>query len=194
MKVLLEQIKPNAENPRNISTAQFKKLVQSIKDFPEMLETRPLVIDEDFIVLGGNMRLKALKELGYTEIPVHQVTDWTEEQKKQFIIKDNLSFGTWDYKMLEEQWNVTELDDWGFDIKTLEPAKEKVREDTYDPRNDIPTDIKIGDLIEKRQHVGPEVLPVPAGHIQTADRASKKRRSRIRMACRHQRVNLPSSI
>ena len=81
--VNIKTIKPNEENPRWISDAKFKKLVKSIKEFPEMLEARPLVIDENNIVLGGNMRLKALKSAGVFEVPVEQVLDWTEEQKKE---------------------------------------------------------------------------------------------------------------
>ena len=109
-------IKPNEENPRFITDAKFKKLVKSIKDFPEMLEARPLVIDEDNVVLGGNMRLKALKAAGVFEIPVKRVEGWTSEQKKEFIIKDNLGYGEWDWELVANIWEVEEIAEWGLDI------------------------------------------------------------------------------
>jgi len=113
--VNIKTIKPNEENPRWISDAKFKKLVKSIKEFPEMLEARPLVIDENNIVLGGNMRLKALQSAGVFEVPVEQVLDWTEEQKKEFIIKDNVGFGEWDWDILANRWDTAVLPEWGLD-------------------------------------------------------------------------------
>jgi len=110
----IKEIKFNQENPRNISDYMFKKLIQSIKDFPQMLELRPLVIDEDNVVLGGNMRLKALHKLGIDEIPVKKIEGLTQKQKREFIIKDNLSYGEWDWGVINEEWDLTELDDWGF--------------------------------------------------------------------------------
>ena len=115
-KLNIAAIKPNEENPRFITDAKFKKLVKSIKDFPEMLEARPLVIDEDNVVLGGNMRLKALKAAGVFEIPVKRVEGWTSEQKKEFIIKDNLGYGEWDWELVANIWEVEEIAEWGLDI------------------------------------------------------------------------------
>ncbi len=112
-KMKIGDIVLNEHNPRDITEENYTKLKKSIQEFPEMLETRPLVIDEKNVVIGGNMRLRALKELGYTEIPVHQVTGWTEEQKKEFVIKDNVSFGSWDWEVLANNWDVPELRDWG---------------------------------------------------------------------------------
>ena len=112
-KLNIAAIKPNEENPRFITDAKFKKLVKSIKDFPEMLEARPLVIDEDNVVLGGNMRLKALKSAGIFEIPVKRVEGWTAEQKKEFIIKDNIGYGEWDWDILANNWDTDTLEDWG---------------------------------------------------------------------------------
>lgn len=123
-KVNIAAIKPNEENPRFITDAKFKKLVKSIKEFPEMLETRPLVVDEDMIVLGGNMRLKALKSAGVFEVPVHQVKGWTQEQKKEFIIKDNLGYGEWDWDIIANNWDIQVLSDWGMDIPKFEVEKE----------------------------------------------------------------------
>ena len=115
-KVNIQKIKPNDENPRFITDAKFKKLIKSIKEFPEMLETRPLVVDENFVVLGGNMRLKALKSAGVFEVPIHQVKGWTDEQKKEFIIKDNLGYGEWDWDIVANEWDVQKLKDWGMDL------------------------------------------------------------------------------
>jgi len=115
-KLNIAAIKPNEENPRFITDSKFKKLVKSIKDFPEMLEARPLVIDEDNVVLGGNMRLKALKAAGVFEVPVKRVLGWTEQQKKEFIIKDNLGYGEWDWELVANIWEIEELAEWGLDV------------------------------------------------------------------------------
>ena len=133
--ILISEIKENPNNPRIISKESFKKLLKSLKEFPSMLKIRPLVLDENNVVLGGNMRLKALKELGVKEISVVFAKDWTEEQKKEFIIKDNIGFGDWNWADLEENWDFDELTDWGLncgfdntngeeDEKTLEDTKE----------------------------------------------------------------------
>jgi hypothetical protein len=114
--VKTSEIKENGENPRYISEDKFTKLKKSIKEFPEMLEKRPLIVDEEMIVLGGNMRLKALKELGYKEIPIIRALGWSEEQKKEFIIKDNLGFGSWDWDILANEWDTTKLGEWGMDL------------------------------------------------------------------------------
>lgn len=117
--IKISSIKPNPNNPRIIKDDKFKKLVQSIKDFPKMMELRPMVINSDNIVLGGNMRLKALKELGYKEIPkewVKSADDLTEDEQRQFIIKDNIGFGEHDWDMLANEWDLSELEDWGLDV------------------------------------------------------------------------------
>ena len=115
----LSKIKGNPNNPRIIKDDKFKKLVKSISEFPKMLELRPIIVDENFIVQGGNMRLKALQELKYKEIPdewIKQVSDLTEEQKKEFIIKDNVGFGEWDFDDLANNWDVEQITEWGLDI------------------------------------------------------------------------------
>lgn len=114
--VNISQIKPNKENPRYISDGKFKKLVKSIKNFPEMLETRPLVVDENMVVLGGNMRLKALKSSGVFEVPVYQVTGWTQDQKNEFIIKDNVGFGQWDWDIIANIYDAEIVKEWGLDL------------------------------------------------------------------------------
>jgi len=158
-KVNISVIKPNEENPRYITDAKFKKLVKSIKEFPEMLETRPLVVDENMIVLGGNMRLKALKSAGVFEVPVHQVKGWTEEQKKEFIIKDNLGYGEWDWDMVANGWDIQTLNDWGLDIPQFETYDEEIEEEDenytrkieapiYEPTGEKP---KIKDLVDQNK-------------------------------------------
>ena len=116
----ITDIKPNPKNPRLIKDEKFAKLVQSLKDFPEMLEKRPLICftdtDGKLVVLGGNMRLKAAKEVGLKELPVMLADDWTEEQKQQFLIKDNVGFGEWDWEELQSDWDVEQLGEWGLDV------------------------------------------------------------------------------
>ena len=116
--IKLSTIKPNPSNPRVIKDDKFHKLVNSIKEFPKMLELRPMVVSEDNVLLGGNMRLKALQHLKYEEIPdtwVKQASELTEEEQRQFIIKDNVGFGEWDWEMLANEWNSDELSEWGLD-------------------------------------------------------------------------------
>jgi hypothetical protein len=112
----ISQLKENINNPRLIKGDKFKKLVKSIKEFPEMLELRPIVVDENMVVLGGNMRLKACKEAGLKEVWIEVAENLTEEQKKEFIIKDNVGFGEWEWDMLANEWDAVELTDWGLDV------------------------------------------------------------------------------
>jgi ParB-like chromosome segregation protein Spo0J len=114
--MLIQEIKSNPNNPRICKDHKFKQLVKSIQDFPQMLELRPIVIDENNMVLGGNMRLKACLEAGLTDVPVIHANNLTEAQKKEFIIKDNISFGEHDFDILANEWNIIELDEWGLDI------------------------------------------------------------------------------
>ena len=111
----ISEVKLNPNNPRLIKDDKFKKLVQSIKDFPEMLSIRPIVVNQDMIILGGNMRFRACKEAGITEIPVI-VTDLSEDKQREFLIKDNTSGGEWDWNVLANEWDVSELTEWGIDI------------------------------------------------------------------------------
>jgi len=154
----ITDIKANPKNPRVIKDDKFAKLVQSIKDFPQMLEKRPLVCftdtDKKLVVLGGNMRLKAAKEVGLKELPVLLADDWNEEQKAQFLIKDNVGFGEWNWDELKEDWNVEQLAVWGLDIPEF--ATEEVlaaEEDDFEvPADGIETDIVLGDLFEIGEH------------------------------------------
>ncbi len=114
--MLISQIKPNPENPRIIKDHKFKQLVESIKSFPQMLELRPIVIDENNVVLGGNMRLKACIEAGLTDVPIVQAKELTDLQKKEFIVKDNVGYGEWDWDDLANNWDEQLLTEWGLDI------------------------------------------------------------------------------
>jgi hypothetical protein len=116
MKIKISEIKLNPNNPRLIKDDKFKKLVQSIKDFPEMLDIRPIVVNKDMVILGGNMRYKACKEAGMKEIPIIIAENLTEEQQREFLIKDNTSGGEWDWEMLANEWDVEQLDAWGVDL------------------------------------------------------------------------------
>jgi hypothetical protein len=121
--VPINQIKPNPRNPRTIRDYKFKKLVKSIEEFPDMLNKRPLIVftdsDGKYVVLGGNMRLKALRELNFENVPVIIADEWTEEQKNEFLIKDNVGFGEWDWDDLANTWDESLLTDWGMDIPKL---------------------------------------------------------------------------
>ena len=114
--MLINEIKPNPNNPRIIKDVKFKQLVKSIQDFPQMLELRPIVIDENNMVLGGNMRLKACIEAGMTDVPVIHANNLTEEKKREFIIKDNVQFGSHDWSELANNWDVDLIQEWGLDI------------------------------------------------------------------------------
>jgi hypothetical protein len=115
-RVDIRQIRPNPENPRVIKDNKFQKLVKSITELPQMLELRPIVVNKDMIVLGGNMRLKACEAAGLTEVPVVFADNLTPEQEREFIIKDNSSFGEWDWDLLANEWDVDQLQEWGMDI------------------------------------------------------------------------------
>lgn len=122
----IRDIKLNPSNPRLIRDEKFEKLKNSIKSFPDMLELRPIVIDENNMVLGGNMRLRACIELGYKEVPVTKAVGLTEEQKAEFIIKDNVGFGDWDWDMLANEWDSVKLEEWGLDSwQNMDDIEEK---------------------------------------------------------------------
>ena len=116
IKVKISEVKANPNNPRIIKDDKFQKLVKSIKEFPEMLNIRPIVVNADMVVLGGNMRLKACKEAGLKEIPIIKASELTEQQQKEFIVKDNVGFGEWDWSDLANNWDSEQLEEWGLDI------------------------------------------------------------------------------
>tara|TARA_B110000908_G_scaffold5463_1_gene6964 strand:+ start:1886 stop:3031 length:1146 start_codon:yes stop_codon:yes gene_type:complete len=153
MKV--SNIKPNPNNPRLIKDAKFKKLVQSIKDFPKMMALRPMVINKDNVILGGNMRFKALKELNYKDIPedwIKRAEDLTEEETRRFIIADNVGFGEHDWDMLANEWDVVELFDWGLDLPLDFDKPLEAEEDDYTEPDNMKVDVVLGDLIEIGEH------------------------------------------
>ena len=152
-KVKLTEIKSNPNNPRLIKDEKFNKLVKSIKEFPKMLEIRPIVVNSDMVVLGGNMRLKACKEAGLKEVPIIFADDLTEEEQRQFIIKDNVGFGEWDWEQLANEWDTDKLEEWGLDIPDFEVKEElSAEEDDYEMPDEVQTDIVLGDLIEIGDH------------------------------------------
>nr|DAN54727.1 MAG TPA: ParB protein [Caudoviricetes sp.] len=162
----ISEIKPNPNNPRIIKDEKFKKLVQSIKDFPEMLELRPIVINTENIVLGGNMRLKACQEAGLKEVPIIRAENLTPEQQQEFIVKDNVSFGEWDWDMLANEWDTDELKDWGLDVLApldYEDKNEEIDVSDFEDEGKIvlkfPSDqyeIMLEKLAEKRAELGLE--------------------------------------
>ena len=124
--VKISELKENPKNPRFIKDDKFKKLCQSIKDFPEMLSIRPIIVDENNTVLGGNMRLKACLDLKLKEVPVIFVNSLSEAQKAQFIIKDNVGFGEWDWDILQNEWDSVKLDEWGLDVPKFDSEETEV--------------------------------------------------------------------
>ena len=150
--VKIEKVLPNPSNPRIIKDDKFKKLVKSIQEFPQMLELRPIVVDANMIVLGGNMRLKACKAAGLKEVPIVIADNLTEEQQAEFIIKDNVGFGEWDWDLLANEWDEELLQEWGLDLPFDNTPVLEAEEDDYEAPSEIKTDIVIGDLIEIGNH------------------------------------------
>jgi len=115
IEVAISKVKPNDDNPRILKDDKFKKLVKSIREFPQMLKIRPIVVNDEMIVLGGNMRLRACQEAGLKKIPIIKASELTEKQQREFIIKDNVGFGEWDWDILANEWSSVDLDEWGVD-------------------------------------------------------------------------------
>ena len=154
--VKISAIKANSKNPRVIKDDKFKKLVQSIKEFPDMLNKRPLIcftdVDKKYVVLGGNMRLKAAQEIGLKEMPIILADDWTQEQRDEFLIKDNVGFGEWDWDQLANEWDSELLDNWGLDIPNFDKEVLEAEEDDFDTTPpEIPITV-LGDLYEIGDH------------------------------------------
>lgn len=152
IKVKISEVKPNPKNPRVIRDGKFQKLVKSIQEFPDMLNKRPLIVftdvDGKYCVLGGNMRLKALNELKFKEIPVILADEWTEEQKAEFLIKDNVGFGEWDWDQLANEWDAEKLDDWGLNI----PNYETIEVDYSGKNQEIDVDLYENEMIIKLKY------------------------------------------
>jgi hypothetical protein len=151
MKIVnIKEVKTNPKNPRVIKDDKFKKLVKSIQEFPDMLNKRPLIVftdvDGKYIVLGGNMRLKACNELGIKEIPIIVADEWTEEEKNEFLIKDNVGFGEWDWDDLANEWDAEKLEDWGLEL----PIDEKIDKLKEDEKIEIPKSLQV---IPKKEYL-----------------------------------------
>jgi DNA modification methylase len=153
-QVKISKVKGNPDNPRIIKNDKFKKLVKSIQEFPEMLKLRPIVVDEDFMVLGGNMRLKASKDAGLKEVWIEIAEGLTEEQKKEFIVKDNVGFGEWEWDMLANEWDSVQLAEWGLDV--WENEDDKIAEAGLIEDDEIPevkeSKVKRGDIWQLGEH------------------------------------------
>ena len=140
--VNIQEVKNNEDNPRFIKDNKFKKLVKSIKEFPEMLKLRPIVVNKDMVVLGGNMRLKACKEAGLKEVWVLKADDLTEKQQREFIVKDNVGFGEWEWDLLANEWDKQQLGDWGLEIVlTDEDIEEMNNPENIDTENIFATEL-----------------------------------------------------
>jgi len=143
--VKLSTLKLNTANPRVIKDEKFKKLVQSVKEFPKMMALRPIVIDNDGTILGGNMRYRALLSLGYKEVPdewVRRASELTDEEKQRFIIEDNVPFGEWDWEKLANEWDAELLDEWGMDIQLSDKDKLDIGEAEIEEKEDPDNMIK----------------------------------------------------
>ena len=151
--IAISKIKLNPNNPRLIKDDKFSKLVQSIKDFPEMLNIRPIVVNDDMIILGGNMRFKACKEAGLKEVPIIKASGLSEDKQREFLIKDNVSGGEWDWELLANEWDAEQLDAWGLDIPDFAVKELEAEEDEFEvPEGGVETDIVLGDLFEIGNH------------------------------------------
>mgnify|MGYP002629086117 CR=1 FL=1 len=150
------KLKISKNNPRQINGDQFERLKQSIKEFPEMMRLRPIVYDPKTMeVLGGNMRLRAIRELNMKDIPDEwfvSADDLTDEQKREFVIKDNVGFGEWDYNILANEWDDLPLEDWGLDPIGFAKSAGEAEEDDYEIPDEIETDIVLGDLFQIGEH------------------------------------------
>lgn len=122
--IAVTQLKSNENNPRFIKDDKFKKLCKSLQDFPAMLEYRPVIVNEDMVILAGNMRYKAAVEIGYKNIPTIIAKGLTEKEQRELIIKDNIGYGEWDWDMLANEWDTEEMDEWGLDIPNFENLSE----------------------------------------------------------------------
>ena len=141
-QVKIHKVKSNPNNPRLIKNDKFKKLVKSIKEFPEMLKLRPIVVDEDMMVLGGNMRLKASKDAGLKEVWIEIAEGLSEDQKKEFIVKDNVGFGEWEWDILANEWDSSKLTEWGLDVWLNEDDIEELKNpDNKESENAFATEL-----------------------------------------------------
>ena len=150
-KAKIKDLKVNTSNPRYIKDHKFKQLVKSIKELPQMLDIRPIVVNEDMVVLGGNMRLKACEKAGLKEVPIIKASELTPQQQQEFIIKDNVGFGSWDWDILANQWDNVQLGEWGLDVWQPEEEIDYTILDDFDlgdTLNDLQNGVKKAIQIE----------------------------------------------
>jgi ParB-like chromosome segregation protein Spo0J len=143
--IKINEIKLNPNNPRLIKDDKFAKLVKSIKDFPEMLNIRPIVVNDNMVILGGNMRYKACKEAGLKEVPIIKASGLSEEKQREFLIKDNISGGEWDYDILANEWDELELEEWGLLINNFDNNNLLFNDNDGDKENNISNEPKSSD-------------------------------------------------
>jgi hypothetical protein len=166
--IAIGQLKTHPDNPRFIKDEKFKKLLKSLQQFPDMMQVRPLIVTNELVILGGNMRYQAMIELGWESTPVIKV-NWSLDQQKEFIIKDNVSYGEWDYDVLANEWEAKELNDWGVDVWSADELKStdelkrdaqgysrEIKSPHYEPKQPLPPNLfelynrdKTDRLIEK---------------------------------------------
>ena len=178
MKLKINKLIPNKSNPRFIKNDKFKKLVKSIKEFPEMLELRPIVVDEDMVILGGNMRHKACIEAGLTEVPIKIAEGLTEEQKQEFIVKDNVGFGEWEWDILANEWDSVQLTEWGLDV--WENLDDKKPEDGLIDDDEIPevkeSKVKLGDIWKLGEH---RIMCGDSTSVNDMDKLMKNKKAKL---------------
>ena len=171
-QVNINEVTINPNNPRLIKDDKFEKLVKSIQEFPEMLKLRPIVVDDNMVVLGGNMRLQACKKAKLKKVWIIKASELTEEQKKEFIIKDNVGFGEWDWEMLANEWESEKLIEWGLEIPGFDVNAEELGTEFSLPDGDKApfqqmtftlADEKVS--LQERKSQAQEVLPV--AHLNT---------------------------
>lgn len=150
--VAVSKLKPNPNNPRVIRDEKFKKLVKSIQDFPRMMELRPIVVNDKMEVLGGNMRLRAVQDLGLKEVPVIKASDLTEDQQKEFIIKDNVGFGDWDWDVLANEWEPADFEDWGLDVPSYMLSDQRDLDGFFENSNEPKKDESFKIILEYNEN------------------------------------------
>jgi len=175
--ISIKKLKPNPANPRTIRDDKFHKLVQSVKDFPQMLEIRPIVVNDQLEVLGGNMRLRACIEAGMKEVTIIRASELTEDQQREFIIKDNVGFGEWDMDALANEWDAEELQEWGVDLQVFggddnQPGEsennysKKIEAPIYEPKNEKPDYLSLFD----QERTNELIQEIQASNIPQAEK------------------------
>ncbi len=150
--IKISKLKPNPNNPRTIKDDNFKKLVKSLQDFPEMIEAREIIVNKDLVILGGNMRYRAAQEAGIKELPV-KIVDWPEEKQREFIIKDNVSGGDWDWEVLANEWSDVDLEDWGLELPVILSDEEIIEDEPPKLESEQPAISQLGKTYRLGDHL-----------------------------------------